>query len=391
MISIQELKENTFWDEYVTNHPKANAYQVFAWQDIIKKTYGFKTFALAAFTGETNDSQVTPVSANRMVGLLPLVQIKTPLIGNRLVSMPYFDHGGVLSENTESENRLIEAAIRLGQKTGAKRIELRQLDRLPTLDNVDSRRLESPSAKGKISLHTIKRLNRQPVKVEWTLKSHKVRMLLPLPGNSGFLMKSFKSKLRSQIKRPIKAGLEAKIGGIELLDDFYYVFSMNMRDLGSPVHSNALPNNVLRRFGDKARIAVVYKGKAPLAASLMVGVNSVMNNPWASALREYSKDSPNMLLYWTMLSYASDRGYHYFDFGRSTPGEGTYKFKAQWGAQPHPMYWYTIHLDKHRPPNNHRNDTSISKKRAMAVQLWQKIPVSITRIIGPPIRKHIDL
>ena len=113
-------------------------------------------------------------------------------------------------------------------------------------------------------------------------------------------MKSFKSKLRSQIKKPIKEGLEAKVGGPELLEDFYKVFLINMRDLGSPVHSKKLMQNVLVAFLDKAKIIVVYKDRDPLACSLIIEFNDTLENPWASSLREYSRLSPNMLLYWTM-------------------------------------------------------------------------------------------
>jgi hypothetical protein len=47
-----------------------------------------------------------------------------------------------------------------------------------------------------------------------------------------------------------------------------------------------------------------------------------------------------MMLYWGFLEYASDNGFRFFDFGRSTPGEGTYKFKEQWGVQTEPLFWY---------------------------------------------------
>jgi hypothetical protein len=52
-----------------------------------------------------------------------------------------------------------------------------------------------------------------------------------------------------------------------------------------------------------------------------------------------------MLLYWTKLEYACDNGNKTFDFGRSTPGEGTYRFKPQWGAKPQPLHWQYISLN----------------------------------------------
>jgi len=212
-------------------------------------------------------------------------------------------------------------------------------------------------------------------------------MLLDLPESIETLMKSFKAKLRSQIKKPMKEGLRPKVGNLELLDDFYKVFSINMRDLGSPVHSKKLMQKVLQEFPENAKIVIVYKKNAPIASSLIIGFKDTLENPWASSLREYSRLAPNMLLYWTMLEYACDNGYAYFDFGRSSPDEGTYKFKEQWGSKPTPLHWHYISLDG-KPIDE---ETSEKSQFGKAIQFWQKLPVSFTRIIGPPIRKHIGL
>ncbi|MBN1227625.1 MAG: GNAT family N-acetyltransferase, partial [Deltaproteobacteria bacterium] len=223
--------------------------------------------------------------------------------------------------------------------------------------------------------------------ISYATKSHKVRMLLHLPDSSDTLMKSFKAKLRSQIKKPIKEGLLSKVGGLELLDDFYKVFSINMRDLGSPVHSKKLIQNVLKEFSEKSKIVMVYKDDQPIAGSIIIGFKDTLENPWASALRKYSRLSPNMLLYWTMLEYACDQGFQYFDFGRSSPDEGTYKFKEQWGADPTPLHWHYISLNNERASE----ETSEKSRFQNAIKYWQKLPVPLTKILGPMIRKHIGL
>ncbi len=160
-----------------------------------------------------------------------------------------------------------------------------------------------------------------------------------------------------------------------------------MRDLGSPLHSRKLIKHVLKEFSEKARIVLVYKGSEPLACSIIVGFNDTLENPWASALRQYSRLSPNMLIYWTMLEYACDNGFKYFDFGRSTPDEGTYRFKEQWGAKPEPLHWHFISLNG-QPINE---DTSEKSKFDIAIHYWQKLPVPVTKLLGPMIRKHIGL
>jgi serine/alanine adding enzyme len=97
--------------------------------------------------------------------------------------------------------------------------------------------------------------------------------------------------------------------------------------------------------------------------------------------------APNMLLYWTMLEYACGNGYRYFDFDRSTPDEGTYKFKEQWGAKPTPLHWHYLSLNG----TTINEETSEKSKFDKAIQYWQKLPVPVTKILGPMIRKHIGL
>ncbi|MFO8002446.1 MAG: GNAT family N-acetyltransferase [Marinilabilia sp.] len=292
---IIQTTDAPLWDAYVHSHPRATLYHLYGWRNVMQKTYGHNTYYLAA-----TDPATSLNPANPIVGVLPLVHLKLFLFGNSLISMPYFDLGGILADNEEIERALLNQAIKLGQKLKAHTIELRHAQPLSYLSSTNTVDLESG----------------------FTLvaNSPKVRMLLDLPDSSETLMKSFKSKLRSQIKKPMKEGLFTKVGREELLKDFYTVFSKNMRDLGSPVHSEKIMKNVLEEFGDQTRIVVVYKDRQPMACSLIIGFNEVLENPWASALREYSRLSPNMLLYWTMLEYAGQSGFNIFAFGRSTPG-----------------------------------------------------------------------
>jgi hypothetical protein len=160
-----------------------------------------------------------------------------------------------------------------------------------------------------------------------------------------------------------------------------------MRDLGSPVHSVKLMRHSLIAFPEHARIIVVYRSTEPVAAALVIGFGNVLRNPWASSLRKYASLGPNMVLYLRMLEYACDHGYEVFDFGRSSAGEGTYRFKEQWGAFPAPLYWHFFSLDGRTPATE---DAGKAKFEA-ATRCWQRLPVVVTRIIGPHIRKHISL
>jgi FemAB-related protein (PEP-CTERM system-associated) len=340
--------DQALWDAYVREHDAASLFHLFAWRNVFRRTYGHATHYLMALE-RGGDARVR--------GVLPLVHFKHAIFGNHLVSLPFVDGGGVLASNPDVEGILLAEAARLGREVGAATIELRQ----------DRPLADSSSSAG--------------------VRADKVRMLLSLPDSSRMLLKSFKSKLRSQINIPLKEGLASSIGGQELIADFYKVFLVNMRDLGSPVHSMNLMRHVLDEFPERSRIVVVYRSREPVASALVVGCGDTLRNPWASSLRRYARLGPNMLLYLRMLELACDSGYRIFDFGRSTIGEGTFRFKEQWGARPAPLHWYGISVDG-RPLEAERERT---ERFRGASRYWSKLPLFVTRIIGPSIRKHISL
>jgi len=377
-------------EDFVTCSSAPTLYQLPVWRDIINSAYGHQTYYLIAtkdgsqhkiaelpnLNGNARDNAgVGDNALEKISGILPLIHLKSFAFGNDLISMPFFDSGGVVADDVDAEKALLREAVSLAQRLKAKSIQLRQT--LPLL-SVPESGPETPKSM----------TNSWPFALGCSVHKRldKVRMLLELPGSSEALMGSFKSKLRSQIRKPEKEGLAGKVGGLKLLDDFYKVFSINMRDLGSPVHSKRFIKGVLEAFPEESRICLVYKEQQPLACSIILGFNGTVYNPWASSLRKYSKLSPNMLLYWTMLQYACENGYKYFDFGRSSVEENTYKFKEQWGAQPRPLHWYYISLNK-LPFKLGVEKSNFN----LAIRIWQNLPVILTRVLGPPIRKYIGL
>ena len=345
------------WDEYVARNPQATPYHLSGWKTVIEETYGHRSHFLLAQSNQ------------RIVGVLPLVHMKHVLSGNSIISMPFLDVAGVLADNDDIASGLIHEALNVMHRVEADAVELRQghgFGPEQAAPDKSKRLLTRCRASGS-----------------------KVRMILDLPDSSDVLMQSFKSKLRSQIRKSTQMGLETRIGGVELIDDFYRVFTINMRDLGSPVHSQEFMQSIIEMFPAHTRIFVVYRGAMPVAASIVCTLNQTAYNPWSSSLRKYHQYNPNMLLYWSMLEYACNQGFSRFDFGRSTEGSGAYRFKQQWGTRPDRLCWVTFpNLSIHRPYSPATADKTMFN---VAVQIWKRMPVPVSRMLGPAIRKHIGL
>lgn len=350
-MKIQVLESVGFraWDEFVLQQSLATHCHLSGWKSVIERTYGHKGYYLMAREGAD------------VVGVLPLVHMKSMIFGSQLVSMPFLSYGGPLAGSEAAEKALLGTALEVSSRLNASTVELRQLHRL--------RGIES---------------NGVPF---FNLDEQRLTMVLDMPESSEALWSSLRSKLRSQIRRPQKEGMTSTVGGAELLDDFYAVLSVNMRDLGSPVHSKRLFREILSCFGENARLGVVRLGGRPVAAGLIICFRDTIEIPWASSLRDYSRHSPNMLLYWSFLEFGCSRGFRYFDFGRTRQDKGTFRFKEQWGARPVQLYWYELGSSA----TLKRRRTNDSRKENLAGVIWQKFPIALANTLGPKVRGYISL
>jgi len=350
MVSIQkaEKKDQHKWDEYVLSHSDSSPYHLWAWKESVEQAYGHKTFY---FLAEEN---------TQVVGVFPLVQLHIPLLLNELTALPFCDVGNCLADSLQVQDALLGKVKEISEAIQCRKTSLRG-----SLTEADSLADE---------FHMEER--------------GKVRMLFSLPESSETLLASFKSKLRSQIRKAKKNGVQFRWADIDGVDPFYKVYCQNMRDLGSPPHSGKWFRSVMVNYGENARIGLAeYNGKC-IGAGLILSTNSLTAIPWASTLREYNRLSPNMLLYWNFLKYSADNGFKIFDFGRSTEGEGTYRFKKQWGAKPVPLSWYTLRKSSRR---EEKTEKSQSGTRGKVAAIWAKLPVPAANFIGPHLRKYISL
>jgi len=290
---------------------------------------------------------------DRLVGVLPLAFVKSFLFGRFLVSLPYVNSGGVIAENSSAAVALIDRAVKLADELDVRYLELRH--------EVE---VEHPKLACKVT--------------------SKVHMRLALPSSSEKLWKGFTPKVRNQIRKATNHGLSVHWGGAELLGGFYAVFSRNMRDLGTPVFGRGLFNSILMQFREHAELCIVRLGQRPIAAGLLVHGRGITEVPSASSLRRWNSTNANMLMYWHLLRRAIERGQNVFDFGRSSLDSPTFRFKKQWGALPHAAIWQ--YYVRNGTVGDMRPDNS---RYQQIIKIWRRLPVGLTRLIGPLVVRGI--
>jgi serine/alanine adding enzyme len=327
------------WDRFVATASESTFCHLAGWREIMTGVLGHEALYLAATDG-----------TGAWRGALPLVRVKS-ILGHYLVSLPFLNDGGPLGDDG-ARLHLVEHAVTEARRSGATLLELRARSGVPGPVLPSNR---------KISVHLA-----MPASVEdlWE--------------------KTFRAKLRSQVRRPTKDGMTARCGPRELAP-FYDVFARNMRDLGTPVLPRAFFERIAAVFGDRVVFATVYTAEGnPAAAACCLVWRDELEVTWASSLRELNRLSPNMLLYARLMEEAIARGVRLFNFGRCTPDGPTHRFKQQWGGDDVPLPW--AYWSKSGAVGTPSPDRPLFRA---ATAVWSRLPMAIANRLGPMLARQL--
>ena len=326
------------WDDFAQMQPGYTHFHRLRWRTVMERVFGHQCVYLGA-----RDPEGT------LVGILPLVRVRSLVFGHYLVSMPFLNYGGPLGSEA-GIRALVNEAIALAQRDRVKLLEMRSSVPLSTVLPVSHR---------------------------------KITVLLDLPAKSEELFEGFTAKLRSQIRRPLKEGVTVEFGSRQL-EPFFSVFSRHMRDLGTPTQSMIFFRELVNQFPEDCWIGCAYLDGQPVAAGCGFRYGDQFEMTWASSLREYNREAPNMLLYWAFMERGISQGLKLFNFGRCTPGGGTHRFKMQWGGREQPLWWYRLAASE-----SVTTPSPDDARFRWGPRLWRTLPASIATKVGPSIVRNI--
>jgi FemAB-related protein (PEP-CTERM system-associated) len=352
-LDLNNAQSKASWDDFCEEHQNVAHHH----------TTNFLEAILNQMSEHCNESIMCIDNQGTVQGILPLVGLHSPIFGKQLVSIPFYNYGGVICEGSDVKNVLMKEAYNLMLLKGYKKTLIRDRE---VYDDYS------------------------PFKTQM----HKANLVLDLPddiksvgtGNS-----KKRTKLRSQAgvanRKADELGItfEQRFGGEELLDDFYTVFSKHMRDLGTPVYGKGFFITMMENI--ESLLTVCYWDNKPVACGWLFIHGERVSIPWASALRETNSYSVNTAMYYNILSKLILLNKKTFDFGRSSIDTGTYKFKLQWGAQPEQCYWHIANKNGSKEDLNDADEPS--KAMVLLISTWKRLPVWITRIVGPRIIRGI--
>lgn len=328
------------WNDFIDASEGACVYHDFRWKDVIERTFGHKCHYLVARAG------------NRVTGVLPLVEMKSLAFGHFFVSLPFVTYGGMVAGSASAERCLAAAAAKLVMESGARHVEFRQ---------------------------------RGWSAIPWEYRQHKAAMTVRLPGRIEDYWSKLSSRLRGKIRKAQRAGATFDVLGREGSEDFYSIFTRNMRDLGTPVYPRGFFHNTLDAFGSCGRVFMARVGNNPVAAAFGLRHGQEIQLPWICSNYQHAHNYVNEFLYWSILEWASANSIRTVDLGRSTIGGGNYRFKTQWMPEVQPLHWYYWAADGTTAPNVNPDNPQY----ALAIQCWQHMPLALANLLGPRIVRNI--
>ncbi len=321
------------WDAVLRRMDGSTFCHLGAWREVMEESLGHEPRYRVAV-----DERGEPR------GLMPMVRVRSRLFGHYLVSMPFLNYGGPLGTE-EARRALAENAVQEARNLGVDLLEIR---------------------------------SRTPVPGDLRTSHRKLTVLLSLPESAEVLWeKGLRAKVRSQVRRPMKEGMETTFGP-SCVHGFYEVFSRTMRDLGTPVLPRAFFEAIAGALPEQVVFGTVVLGDKPVAAGCGFLWGGELEMTWAGARRELSRMAPNMLLYWSFMEEAIRRGAHTFNFGRCSPGSGTHRFKRQWGGEDVELPWA-----QWSEGGVDATPTPEGRKYELATAVWRRLPLAVTNRVGP--------
>lgn len=338
-VSRWNAPEVSRWNAYVLAHPKATFFHRAEWKQAIEGVYGHDCHYLYA------------EEDGRILGVLPLVRIKSRLFGHSLTSVAFCVYGGPVFDNERAQNALNERAVALGAELGVDHIEYRSLERTV------------PDWACKEDTHAtfIKQIETDPEAI-----------LLAIP-----------RKQRAVVRKSLKAGLESRLD--ENVDSFFNLYATSVRNLGTPVFPKKWFAALKDIFAGDCDILTINAQGRPVSSVMSFYFRGSVLPYYAGGTLGARRLGSNDFMYYDLMCRAADRGYTMFDFGRSKVGSGAFSFKKNFGFTPSPLYYETYLMRGDTLPDVSPNNP----RYRLMIAAWSRLPLWAANRLGPLLARSL--
>jgi len=345
MVSIElgSAQDEAAWSDFVEKSPEAAFFHHWAWGDVIREAYGYETIKLLAKRGDN------------IVGICPLVDVKSPIFGRSLISTAFTIGGGIAAADTEAAIALAAASIEIGKSKNVQYVELRSEKALLT------------------AWHTKDSVYAGFCK---TMPEERDARLAEIP-------RKRRAEIRKALNFAEEGRLTVRFG--QDIHTFHRIYAESLRNLGTPMFSKKFAQLLIDKFSQNAEVAIVEGDGEPVAALLSFYFRDKVMPYYVGAIGNARPLRAFDFLYWSLMDRAAQIGGNVFDFGRSKTGTPHFQYKKLWGFEPEALAYQYALVKATDIPNVNPNNP----KFRLVSETWKKLPLPIANIAGPLLARHL--
>ncbi|MGV7223008.1 MAG: hypothetical protein ACQ9MH_15940 [Nitrospinales bacterium] len=335
IVADDSLKEA--WEQYVENRPTI-AWQSWEWFNVVRKHYSVKFYPLVA------------VSDSEICGVLPLYRVKTISGRNKLISVPYAVAGGIVADSEDAESLLLAKAIELYKSLDCGNIIFKQYKHkvrgdLRVDDNFYNRELDLT----------------QIISSLWDNLAEE-------------------NKTNIELARNYSLNLEYPSAD---LSRFYELLLLHHRNSGIPCVSKKWIRDLIRF--KMYSIALLKMGDKIVAGTMVKEHKKTVSFPF-TCIPDSSDESTMFAyqLYWQLIEKFVESGKEIFHSGRIPKTNQTYAYRLGWGGKMYDYYYQYFPNDTSKVEYSNKR----GRKREILSAVWRKLPIWLTKILGPHVVKQ---
>jgi CelD/BcsL family acetyltransferase involved in cellulose biosynthesis len=314
-----------------------------AWITPLMEAYGYGAASLGCFEGET------------LVGVLPMLEIRSRLTGRRAVALPFSDYGGSVAVDEETHGLLLDAALKQGKERGWSFVEMRSAVR-----HANAR--ESGAFK---------------------------RHQLVLGSDPERLMKMFdKSQTQRGLGKFQKSGaVIERSAGRDALKAFMALNYQTRRKHGLPPQPDRFFDGFQKHVLDKGLgfVSLARLEGQILAACVFMMYKDTVYYKYGASDEQGLAHRPNHGIMWDAMRWGIAEGYRVLDFGRSDlDGEGLIKFKRGWGTTETDITYAHVGITG-MPAAGGSGGGFLERIKPVI----ERMPVPVLKVIGRVLYEHV--
>ncbi len=335
--------------QFIECHTAEPFYYQRTWLNLLSRLYGYPAHILLSRAPD-----------GALAGFLPLMAIRSPLTGRRVVALPFSDCCPPLVTSDNALRDLLDQALAIAREEGARYLELRA-------SHMDA-------------LDAFPGLTRSDLYARW---------VVPLTPDTQAVWKKVKSPAQRQVKKAAKLGIKVRMGASASDMDAYHRLHLltRSRKHGMPAQPRRFFRELWETFGAAGGVRLLlaeYEG-AVVAGMMLLVSGSTVRYAYGASDERYLRLGPNDALMWEAISWACSAGYTRFDLGRTAKDNpGLAQFKRNWGAVEKPLPYY------YAPEVAGLASTSEQswKYRALT-SCWRRLPLPVSERLGGALYRHL--